>query len=41
MKDDRDAICRGLPTPKAREKCWRSSNEEYAKCAKKCEAGPL
>lgn len=39
-KEERDAICRGLPTRKAREKCWRSSNEEYAWCVKKSKAGP-
>lgn len=39
-KDERDAICRGLPTRKAREKCWRSSNELHAECVKKCKAGP-
>lgn len=40
-KDERDAICRGLKTPKEREFCWRSSNNLYARCVKKCEAGPL
>ncbi|MEZ4297776.1 MAG: hypothetical protein R3B70_22655 [Polyangiaceae bacterium] len=40
-KDERDAICRGLPSRKAREKCWRTSNEQYASCVKNCEPGPL
>lgn len=34
MKDDRDAICRGLPTQKARETCLHSSNEQHAECIK-------
>lgn len=41
MKEDRDAICRGLKTPKARRRCWESSMDQYAKCVKRCADGPL